>query len=119
MQMGKDQFEDAIATLKEWFAQAEKPGAAAYFALAIAYYQLEQLDNAIEPAKKAIELAENPQQGWYQLLLAIYLKKEDYASATPVLVAAAHELSRPSARPTGCSSRRSTACRRTSRARSR
>src|SRR6185436_13287763 len=42
-------------------------------------------DNAIEPAKKAIELAENPQQGWYQLLLAIYLNKEDYPSATPVL----------------------------------
>jgi tetratricopeptide (TPR) repeat protein len=87
MQMGKDQFEEAIATLKEWFKQEEKPGAAAYFALAISYYQIEQLDNAIEPAKKAIELAETPQQGWYQLLLAIYLKKEDYASATPVLVA--------------------------------
>jgi hypothetical protein len=37
MQMGKDHFEDAIGTLKEWFAQAEKPGAAAYFALALAY----------------------------------------------------------------------------------
>jgi len=86
MQMGKDHFEDAIVTLKEWFAQAEKPGAAAYFTLAIAHYQLKELDDAIEPAKKAIELAENPQQGWLQLLLAIYLTKEDYPSATPVLV---------------------------------
>jgi len=86
MQMGKDDFEAAIATLKEWFAGAEKPGAPAYFALAICYYQLRNLDEAVEPAKKAIELAETPQQGWYQLLLAIYLTKEDYASATPVLV---------------------------------
>ncbi|HKA14991.1 MAG TPA: hypothetical protein VKH41_08240 [Myxococcota bacterium] len=86
MQMGKDHFEDAIESLKTWFAQAEKPGAAAYFTLAIAYYQLKDLDHALEPAKKAVELAEKPQQGWLQLLLAIHLTKEDYASATPVLV---------------------------------
>jgi hypothetical protein len=85
MQMGKDDFEGAIATLKEWFAGAEKPGASAYFTLAICHYQLRNLDAALEPAKKAIEIAETPQQGWYQLLLAIYLNKEDYASATPVL----------------------------------
>jgi hypothetical protein len=86
MQMGKDDFEAAIATLKEWFAGAEKPGANAYFTMAICHYQLRNLDDAIEPAKKAIELAETPQQGWYQLLLAIYLTKEDYPAATPILV---------------------------------
>jgi tetratricopeptide (TPR) repeat protein len=86
MQMSKEDFEGAIASLKVWFAQEEKPGAAAYFMLAIAYYQLKDLDSALVPAKKAIEIAENPQQGWLQLLLAIYLTKEDYALATPVLV---------------------------------
>jgi tetratricopeptide (TPR) repeat protein len=86
MQMSKDDFEGAISTLKTWFAQEEKPGATAYFTLAIAYYQLKDLDSALVPAKKAIEIAENPQQGWLQLLLAIYLTKEDYPSATPVLV---------------------------------
>ncbi len=86
MQMSKDDFEGAIASLKTWFAQEEKPGASAYFTLAIAYYQLKDLDAALEPAKKAVELAETPQQGWLQLLLAIHLTKEDYASATPVLV---------------------------------
>ena len=85
MQMGKDDFESAIATLKEWFAGSEKPGASAYFTLAICHYQLRDLDAALEPAKKAVELAETPQQGWFQLLLAIHLTKEDYASATPVL----------------------------------
>jgi tetratricopeptide (TPR) repeat protein len=85
MQMGAENYEDAIATLKEWFATAENPGAVSYFTLAIAYYQMKDMDNALEPAKKAIELAENPQQGWLQLVLAIYLNKEDYAAATPVL----------------------------------
>ncbi len=86
MQMGQDKFEAAITTLKTWFEQAEKPGASAYFTLAIAYYQMKDLDAALVPAKKAIELAETPQQGWLQLLLAIHLTKEDYPSATPVLV---------------------------------
>ena len=85
MQMGDNQHEAAVETLKTWFATAEKPGAAAYFALAVAYYQLKNLDAALEPAKKAVELAETPQRGWLQLLLAIHLNKEDYASATPVL----------------------------------
>jgi hypothetical protein len=86
MQMGVDDYEGAIATLKTWFAQEEKPGGIAYFTLAVAYYQLKDLDAALVPAKKAIEVAENPQQGWLQLVLAIHLNKEDYASATPVLV---------------------------------
>jgi hypothetical protein len=86
MQLGKEDFETAIETLKEWFAQEEKPGAASYFMLAIAYYQTKNFDSALEPAKKAVELAETPQQGWLQLLLAIYLNKEDYPAATPVLV---------------------------------
>jgi tetratricopeptide (TPR) repeat protein len=85
MQMSQEKFEDAIATLKEWFANESKPSAAAYFALAIAYYQLKDLDSALEPAKKAVELAGTPQQGWLQLLLAIHLTREDYKAATPVL----------------------------------
>jgi hypothetical protein len=86
MQMSQQNYEDAIATLKEWFANEPKPSAAAYFALAIAHYQMKELDAALEPAKKAVELAGTPQQGWLQLLLAIHLTREDYPAATPVLV---------------------------------
>jgi tetratricopeptide (TPR) repeat protein len=85
MQMSQQDYEGAIATLKEWFANEQKPSAAAYFALAIAYYQMKDLDSALEPAKKAVELAGTPQQGWLQLLLAIHLTREDYPAATPVL----------------------------------
>ena len=86
MQMGADDFEAAIATLKSGSPRRRSPAPSAYFTLAIAYYQIKDIEAALVPAKKAIELAENPQQGWLQLLLAIYLTKEDYASATPVLV---------------------------------
>jgi tetratricopeptide repeat protein len=91
MQMAQQDFKAALASLQEWFANEPKPSAAAYFALAIANYQLKDedpayLEKAVEPAKKAIELAGTPQQSWLQLLLAIYLNKSDYAAATPVLV---------------------------------
>ena len=85
MQMSQNEFEEALATMKAWFEAVEKPSAAGYFQLAIIYYQLKKLDDAVEPAQKAVELAGTPQQSWLQLLLAIYLTKEDYKSATPVL----------------------------------
>jgi tetratricopeptide (TPR) repeat protein len=52
--------------------------------MAMSYYQLEDLDAALLPAKKAVEIAGTPQQAWLQLLLAIHLTKKDYAAATPV-----------------------------------
>ena len=86
MQMATGDLEGAVASLNKWFEDAEKPSAAAYFALAICYYQLKDLDKALEPAKKAVEVAETPDPNWIQLLYAIYLTKQDYAAATPVLV---------------------------------
>jgi tetratricopeptide (TPR) repeat protein len=86
IQTQQQKYAEAVETLKNWFEVVKEPGAAGYFALALAYFQMNDLDAAIEPAKKAIELAGNPQQGWLQLLLAIYLTKQDYNQATPVLV---------------------------------
>jgi tetratricopeptide (TPR) repeat protein len=78
-------WKDAIATLTEWFQTVERPNSVGYFMLAVAHYQLEDLDGALLPAKKAVEIAEVPQQAWFQLLLAIHLTRKDYAAATPVL----------------------------------
>ncbi|HXV35928.1 MAG TPA: tetratricopeptide repeat protein [Myxococcota bacterium] len=77
---------EAVATLKEWFAVAEQPGSAAYIQLALAYYQLNDLDAALDAAKKGVALAEVPQQPWLQLLLALHLVRQNYSEATPVLV---------------------------------
>jgi tetratricopeptide (TPR) repeat protein len=91
-----ERWEDAIKALEQWFAESEaqkkKPDSNAYYTLAVAYYQLatekedETLkDKALDPAKKAVEIATEPQERWLQMLLALYLEKNDYQNALPVL----------------------------------
>ena len=76
---------DVIATLESWFAVVERPNSVGYFLMALSHYQLENLDAALLPAKKAVQIAKTPQSAWLQLLLAIHLTRKDYAAATPVL----------------------------------
>jgi tetratricopeptide (TPR) repeat protein len=79
-------WQPVVDTLGRWFATSPRPNAAAYFLLAVAHYQLGELDRALLPAKKAIAIAKSPQPAWYQLLLAIHLTAKDYAAAAPVLL---------------------------------
>lgn len=83
---GVDQrWKDLIATLEEWLQVVEQPNSIGYYLMALAYFQLEDLDAALPPAQKAVEIAKVPQQSWLQLLLAIHLTKQDYAAAKPVM----------------------------------
>jgi tetratricopeptide (TPR) repeat protein len=78
-------WQDVIATLETWFQTVERPNSVGYFLMALAYYQLEDFDGALLPAKKAVEIAKKPQQAWLQLLLAIHLTRKDFPAATRVL----------------------------------
>jgi tetratricopeptide (TPR) repeat protein len=64
---------------------ATNVNSSAYYLLAAAYYQLEEYDRALVPAKKAVELMEKPQENWLGMLSALYLQKEQYRDAIPVL----------------------------------
>ena len=79
------QWRDAITALKRWFRYVEDPDPLAYYLLGISYYQLEEIDLAITNTEKAVDLAEEPAEGWLQLLAALYIQKEDYPSASPIL----------------------------------
>jgi tetratricopeptide (TPR) repeat protein len=46
---------------------------------------MEEFARALPPAQKAIELAEMPQESWLQLLLALYIQKEQFNDAIPLL----------------------------------
>jgi tetratricopeptide (TPR) repeat protein len=74
-----------IEQLHRWFEIAPDPSPAAYYVLALAYYQNDDLDGALEPAQQACSLSEAPEESWLQLLLAIHLTKKDYEAAIPVL----------------------------------
>jgi tetratricopeptide (TPR) repeat protein len=79
------QWNDVIEALDSWFVYAESPEPLAYYLLGISHYQLGDVDLAIANTEKAVDLSEEPAEGWLQLLAALYIQKEDYASATPVL----------------------------------
>jgi tetratricopeptide (TPR) repeat protein len=85
IQAGEKRWADVIASLEDWFQIIERPNSVGYFMLALANFQMGDVDAALLPAKKAVEIAERPQATWMQLLLALHLTQKDYASAAPVL----------------------------------
>lgn len=83
--MATERWADAVAALEEWFEITESANSVAYYTLAIAYYQNDQQDRALEPASQAVELAKKPKQRWLQLLLALRLERKEYRESLPVL----------------------------------
>src|SRR5262249_3902539 len=84
--MNEQKWKEAIAQLKQWFEVSPEPTPAAYYLMALAYYQLEDLASAVEPAEKAVSITESPPEPALQLLLAIHLTNHAYEKAEPVLL---------------------------------
>ena len=85
MFLAQEKWKEGAAALEDWFRTAKEPNGAAYYLLAVAYYQMEDFKRAIVPAQKAVDLTDKPQEGWVQLVLALYLQKDQYANAVPLL----------------------------------
>jgi tetratricopeptide (TPR) repeat protein len=85
MYLAEEKWKEGAASLEEWFKTAQNPNGAAYYLLAVSYYQMEDFNRALVPARKAVELSDRPQEGWVQLVLALYLQKEMYSEAIPLL----------------------------------
>ena len=83
----EEKWREGAAALEEWFKTAPNPNSAAYYMLAAAYYQLEDLDRALPPAKKAVELMDpaRPNENWLSMLSALYTQREDYKEGVPIL----------------------------------
>jgi tetratricopeptide (TPR) repeat protein len=83
--MTEEKWKEGAAALEEWFKTATNANSAAYYLLAVAYYQMDDFARALPPAKKAVELMDKPQEGWLGMLSALYLQREEYREAVPVL----------------------------------
>jgi len=85
--MQEEKWREGAAALEEWFQTAQNPNSAAYYLLAVAYYQLEDFQRALPPAQKAVELMDKskPNESWLSMLSALYLQREEYREAIPVL----------------------------------
>jgi len=75
---------ETVQALDRWFSYVSEPVPLAYYLLGISYYQMDKIDLAVENTEKAIDLSPDPAEGWLQLLAALYIQKEDYASAAPI-----------------------------------
>jgi tetratricopeptide (TPR) repeat protein len=78
-----EQYPDAAKALERWFENTNEPNSHAYYLLAVAYYQQSKHEKALEPAKKAVEIAKKPNQSWLQMLVGLYLEQERFADALP------------------------------------
>jgi tetratricopeptide (TPR) repeat protein len=76
---------ETITAVKRWLRYEPDPNPLGYYLLGIAHFQLGEYDDAITWTEQAIDRSPQPPEGWLQLLAALYIQKEDYASATPVL----------------------------------
>jgi tetratricopeptide (TPR) repeat protein len=81
---GLYRWDDAIVALNDWFRWTPVPDPAAFYLLGIANYQLGNSALAIVNTQMALELADEPKEGWLQLLAALFIQSGDYANATPV-----------------------------------
>ena len=80
-----EQYARALAALEQWFEEVETPTSNAYYLLAVAHYQLEHIEAAIPPIRKAIALSRQPNESWYQLLVGLYFETKAYADAVDPL----------------------------------
>ncbi|HJR71155.1 MAG TPA: tetratricopeptide repeat protein [Gammaproteobacteria bacterium] len=83
----EEKWREGAAALEEWFKTALNPNSAAYYLLAVAYYQQDDFNRALAPAKKAVELMDQakPNESWLSMLSALHLQREEFREAIPVL----------------------------------
>jgi predicted Zn-dependent protease len=85
IQIQSEKYEDALATLAEWFKVTGAQKAEAYALQGNAYYRLEKFQPAVDAIKKALSLSDKPSDSWYQILMASYAELEQYDEAAKVV----------------------------------
>lgn len=83
--LAEQRWQEGGVALEQWFASVQSPDSAAYYLLAVAYYQMGDFDRAIAPAERAIALTESPREPWVRLLLAVRLQRKEYQDAARLL----------------------------------
>ena len=83
--LAEEKWREGADALEAWFATEPAPNAGAWYLLAVARYQLEDLERALPAVERAIELMEKPQESWLQLALALRLQREEFDKALPLL----------------------------------
>lgn len=85
--MTEEKWKEGAAAIEQWLKSATNPNSGAYYLLAVAYYQQDDFNRALPPAKKAVELMDpkNPQESWLAMLSSLYLQRDEYSQSIPIL----------------------------------
>src|ERR1700704_5924973 len=62
--MTEERWQEGASALEQWFESVPNPNSAAYYLLAVAYYQMGDYDRALAPAQRAVDLTDTPQESW-------------------------------------------------------
>lgn len=85
----QQKWEELLAALEHWFELTIEASPDAAYLSAIAHYQLGNLEESLFFAENAIRLADfqesQAKESWLQLVAALYIAREDWNAARPVL----------------------------------
>jgi len=81
-----ERYEEAIELFETWMAGEDvNVTDTAYFMLAASYYNLDQYEPALEPARNAIDSADEPDRRYYELLNILFSNLDMTAERTELL----------------------------------
>ena len=83
--MSIERYDAAVKTLEDWLSKVENPAGSAYYLLAMAHVQNEDLARALPYARKAVARAKEPVESWLQLLLSLEFELKHYREVADVL----------------------------------
>jgi len=83
--MTVERYADAVKILEDWLGRVENPAGSAYYMVAMAHVQTENIKAALPYAKKAVALAKKPNESWLQLLLALEFDLKHYEQVADIL----------------------------------
>lgn len=90
LEFSQDRYQAAFKRLNEWMEYAETIGPDVYYLRSNICYQMEDKNCSIDNINLAVKMVEDKGQvakePWLSLQRALYLEKEDYKSALPILV---------------------------------
>lgn len=78
-------YDRALELIDGWFAGEENPKPDAYYLKAMILVQQEKFQEAVEPARTAIDMSPKPHESWLQLLAVIQTQLRDFPSAATTL----------------------------------
>ncbi len=90
LEFSQERYEPSVKLLNKWMKSSDTVGANVYNLKASICYQMDDKKGALDHINIAVKKIEDKGQvakePWYSLQRALYLEKEDYKSALPILI---------------------------------